>query len=633
MFKLINDYILELYKSKSFITKQKSRYFIVIVLITFFSILITFLLNILVIKNYVSGIGDVIFLLACIFALMYIKKDKLEIAVNIYIGGYIFTIFTKEIIVNLLSYVKLSQFRVLVLIIALGAGFIGIGLVSIKSYQMNITLYFSILITLLDSIIIYFRNYGYHFNGDMIINFIYYFLIVIGGCVICVLQFKMNDEAIKILDNQNDQLLTFIYSDNLTGLPNRKIAVDTIDLLLSIENEEFAVLFIDIDNFKNINDNWGHQSGDEILKIISKRLQSIVILNNTLCRIGGDEFIIILKNLKSLTDVEIFAETIKKILNPPISHKGMKLYIGASVGISLFPQHGSNKDTLINNADLAMFEIKNSGGNGYKIYSAEMKSKSIDKLSIKMKLDKAMSNNEFIAYYQPILDLKLMMVVGAESLIRWKQEDKIILPIEFIPIAKSIGELVVIDNWMIKNACMQCKKWHDMGSKDFCISVNTSFKQLTSDNFIELVIDLLNAYSLPAMYLRFEITEDEVMKNPDLIIDILTQLRNIGIKIFLDDFGKGYSSLSYVNMLPIDMIKIDMSLIKNLNKDSKSMLIVKSTINMAHSLNIKIISEGIETQEQLDILNKLECDFIQGYLIGKPLSSDNFQKSFIVKNR
>jgi len=202
---------------------------------------------------------------------------------------------------------------------------------------------------------------------------------------------------------------------------------------------------------------------------------------------------------------------------------------------------------------------------------------------------------------------------------------------DFIPMAKKIGELVAIDNWMIENACMQCKKWHDMGSKDFYISVNTSFEQLASVNFVELVKDLLYKHSLPSMYLSFEITEDEVMENPDLIINVLNQLKAIGIKIYLDDFGTGYSSLSYVNTLPIDILKIDMSLIKNLNKDYKNILIVKSIIEMSHNLNIKVVSEGIETNDQLNILNELGCDFIQGYLIGKPLPLANFQENFITE--
>jgi len=632
MFEIINNYFLGIYKSKAFIIKKKSGYFLIINFITLVSMLITLLVHFLDNEMFINKFGDVVFLLACAFALIYLKKGKLEMAVNLFIGGYIFTMFTLEIIVNLLYSVNLPENRVLVLVTTLVVGFILISLVSIKRYQIFIILYFSIFIALLDSIIMYMKYHGNDFNGQMITNFIYYILIVFGGCIICVIQFKMNDEAIKIVDTQNDKLVTFAYYDELTGLPNRKKLLETVDMLIHNKNENFAVFFVDLDNFKNVNDKFGHQSGDTVLGIVAERLKLIITANDTLSRLGGDEFTIILKNLKSPEVIKEFAENISKILIPAIiDNNNNELHIGASIGISIFPEHGTDVDTLINNADLAMLEVKHNGGYGYKIYAKEIKDKSLDKLNMKLKLNKAMENNEFIAYYQPILDLKLMKVIGSEALIRWKQGGLIIFPMDFIPMAKKIGELVAIDNWMIENACMQCKKWHDMGSKDFYISVNTSFEQLASVNFVELVKDLLYKHSLPSMYLCFEITEDEVMENPDLIINVLNQLKAIGIKIYLDDFGTGYSSLSYVNTLPIDILKIDMSLIKNLNKDYKNILIVKSIIEMSHNLNIKVVSEGIETNDQLNILNELGCDFIQGYLIGKPLPLANFQENFITE--
>jgi EAL domain-containing protein (putative c-di-GMP-specific phosphodiesterase class I) len=240
-----------------------------------------------------------------------------------------------------------------------------------------------------------------------------------------------------------------------------------------------------------------------------------------------------------------------------------------------------------------------------------------------------MLNNEFITYYQPIIDLKSMNVLNSEALIRWKQGNKIIPPVEFITIAKNIGELVAIDNWMLENACIQCKRWHELGAKDFSISLNTSYTQLKQPNFPQLVENILDAHSLSSQYLNLEITEDEAMEDPESIINILCQLKNLGVKISLDDFGTGYSSLSYVNRLPIDTIKIDRSLIINLEEGSKNILIVKSIIRMAHSLNIKVVAEGIETEEQFNILNELQCDLIQGYLIGSPMDASNFNKNFI----
>ena len=629
MFKIAYDYFLEVYRFKSYIIKKKSEYFLIVIFITFVSMFMMLLLDLFAARNRVDLLGDAVYLLACVFAIFFLKKYKLEMAINIYIGGYICVMFIEEIVVNLITNDNLSQYRVLIFITTLVVGFVLISLVAIKKYQVRIILYFSIFVTLLDFIIVYVKDNGNNFNGDMITNFIYYFIIVLGGCVICLKQFKMNDEAIRIVDNQNKQLFSFAYCDDLTGLFNRKKLLKTIELLITDKNEKFAILFIGLDNFKNINDNFGHQSGDEVLKIVSKRLKGLIISNNILSRIGGDEFAIILRDFRSLEDLEKFVDDVRKVLAPTILYEGKELYIGASIGVSIFPQHGEDVDTLMNNADLAMFEVKQNGGYGYQIYSSEIKNRHIDKLKMKMKLNNAMVNKEFITYYQPILDLKSMQVIGSESLIRWKHGDKMIPPMEFIPIAKKIGELVAIDNWMMKSACTQCAKWNNSGSKAFYISVNTSYKQLTSANFLELVKDLLKNSTLTSMQLYFEITEDEAMENPDVVISILNELKAIGVKISLDDFGTGYSSLSYVNRLPIDIIKIDISLIKNLKKGSKNILIVKSIIDMAHNLNIKVVAEGIETEEELNILNELKCDFIQGYLIGKPMLAEDFEEKFV----
>ena len=277
-----------------------------------------------------------------------------------------------------------------------------------------------------------------------------------------------------------------------------------------------------------------------------------------------------------------------------------------------------------------MYEVKHNGGYGYSIYSDEIDGNTINKLEMKVKLNKAIENNEFFVNYQPIIDLKLMKVISSEALIRWFHDNRVVPPIEFIPIAKNIGEIVAIDNWMLENACIQCKKWHEMGAKNFSISVNTSYKQLKQENFVELVLNLLDTHSLSPKYLNIEITEDEAMEDPELIIVKLTQLRSQGIKISLDDFGSGYSSLNYVNRLPIDIIKIDKSLLLNLENSSKNQLIIKLIINMAHSLNIKVTAEGVETETQLNNLKELQCDFVQGYLIGKPVVASIFEKSFII---
>jgi len=443
-------------------------------------------------------------------------------------------------------------------------------------------------------------------------------------------------EANIILKNEirdrlvaEEKLLHFAYYDPLTNLPNRKKIMEVFDALIANKNEKFAVFFLDLDNFKNINDNFGHQAGDYILKNVAIRLDNVVGPNDTISRIGGDEFIIIVRDFNCIEEVEKIATAIGTSLRSSITYNENDLFVGASIGISIFPEHGTDVDTLIKHADLAMYESKENGGYGYKIYDESMNNNTIDKLSMKIKLNNAILNNEFITYFQPLVDLKSMKVSKSEALIRWKQQDKIIPPIEFIPIAKSIGELIYIDNWMLKNACIQCKKWQDLGEKDFSVSVNISYKQLKQENFVKLVENILKEVSLSANSLNLEITEDEAMEDPELIISLLTELKALGVKISLDDFGTGYSSLSYVNMLPIDTIKIDRSLVLNLENDSKSILIIKSIIGMAHSLNIKVVAEGIETKEQFNMLKEIQCDLIQGYLIGMPMNSEEFQKKFI----
>ncbi|EHJ00694.1 diguanylate cyclase/phosphodiesterase with PAS/PAC sensor(s) [Clostridium sp. DL-VIII] len=448
---------------------------------------------------------------------------------------------------------------------------------------------------------------------------------------------KLEETNLKLKNQIEDkmraekQILHYVYYDALTELPNRKMMLENLNKLLGSNKEGFAILFIDLDSFKHINDNFGHQVGDWVLKNVAVKLKNIIGPQDSISRIGGDEFIIILRSPKLVSYIQEIAMKIQIELKNPIVYDEELLNIGASIGISIAPQHGDDSDTLIRKADIAMYEVKGNGGYNYAIYSSEMEDNAIDKLEIKMKLNKAVKKDEFITYYQPIMDLKSMKVLYAEALIRWRQGEKIIPPIEFIPIAKKVGEIISIDNWMLRKSCEQCKKWNELSLGEFNISVNTSYSQLKQPGFVSFVKNILETYSLPQEYLNLEITEDEAMEDFDTIINILTQLKSIGVKISLDDFGTGYSSLSYINKLPIDKIKIDRSLITNLEKSYKNTMIIKSIVEMGHSLNIKIIAEGIETEKQFEILKELECDYIQGYLIGKPMGATEFEYKFINK--
>ena len=651
MLKNLQEIVLKVYESKSFFIRRKSEYLLTVVLLTLFFLTIILLFHIFFDKELIYIATEMSFIPFCGISLYLLSKGKLEKAINFYIFAYILVICIDDIIVDLLVKDNLTHYRVLALVAMLIVGFFMISLVSIKRYQTLLILYLSCLLTVIDSAIIYLKYYSNHISINTIGSFLYYFILIIGGGIFCNNLLKMNDEAFAIVDKRNEmlelskteleimvrertkelsfmneKLLALVYYDPLTGLPNRKKMIEKFNIIINNKNEKFAVFFIDLDNFKNINDNFGHQAGDYVLIQVSEILKSTIRSDDIIGRIGGDEFIIILGKLKSSANAEKIALKIGERLSSAFIYKENHLFVGASIGISIFPEHGTSVDTLIKNADIAMYEVKHKGGYGYTIYSSKMDDKTINKLEMKRKLNNAMENNEFRAYYQPIIDLKSMKIISSEALIRWCHEDKIIPPAEFIPIAKNIGEIVVLDNWMLENACIQCKKWHELGAKDFIISVNTSFKQLKQANFIELVLNILDTYSLSPMYLNLEITEDEAMEDYELIISILTRLKYHGIKISLDDFGTGYSSLSYVTRLPIDIIKIDKSLITNLEIDFKNTFIIKLIILMAHNLNIKVVAEGIENEAQFIILKDLKCDFIQGYFIGKPMAASDFEE-------
>jgi len=431
------------------------------------------------------------------------------------------------------------------------------------------------------------------------------------------------------LKKSDETIVSLADYDILTGLSNRKNLLENIRDLLENEKKNLAFFFIDLDNFKAINDSFGHAVGDIALVEVAERLLKNTGSKDIVSRIGGDEFIVIIRDLKYSSSATGIAEKLVKELCEAFIYNEELLYIGASIGISLFPEHGTDVDTLIKNSDLAMYEAKKSGGHRCTLFNNNMNDNNIHKLEIEKNLKNALEKNEFITYYQPIIELKSMKVTSAESLIRWKREDKVIQPIEFIPIAKKIGKMIEIDNWMLYNACKQCKKWQKLSDKNFSISVNTSYKQLIQVNFVQLVMDILHDQLLEPMYLNLEITEDEAMENINLVIKVLLELKSHGIKISMDDFGTGYSSLSWLSKLPIDTIKIDRLLIIDLDNNSKNIVIIKSIIAVADSLNIKIIAEGIETKTELAILKELGCEYIQGYLIGKPMTASDFQHDFI----
>ncbi|NFH33872.1 EAL domain-containing protein [Clostridium sporogenes] len=434
-----------------------------------------------------------------------------------------------------------------------------------------------------------------------------------------------------ITENKKDKekILGLAYYDSLTGLSNRKKIIETINKTIkNYRNKRFAVLFIDLDHFKSINDTLGHDVGDYVLEKVSARFKMLIGPNHKIGRLGGDEFIIV-QIINSISDAEKLAGKICTTLNHPIKYKEDDLFIGASIGISVYPEDGKDTSTLMKNADAAMYAAKKNGGYKYEVYSRSMNERALDDLILENRLRRALEKNELLVYFQPIYHLKTSKIIAVESLVRWKFDNKIISPNQFIPLAKNIGEIANIDNWVLNKACSQCHLWERQNNNPLYVSANISFKQMKDKNFVDNVLNILKTTKLPPSYLCLEITEDEAMEDVDLSIRTLEALKKHGIKISLDDFGTGYSSLSYVTKLPIDNIKIDKSIIKNIHKDNKSLQIVKSIILMSKSLDINIIAEGVETIDQLEILQKLDCDFIQGFYISEPLPIKNFESKFI----
>lgn len=413
--------------------------------------------------------------------------------------------------------------------------------------------------------------------------------------------------------------------DTLTNLLNRN---NLLEYLMELTNlsKEFSIYFIDLDNFKNINDTVGHNTGDEVLRIVSDRLTQLSSNNITVGRLGGDEFIIVEKGNSDSESIRKLADKILNLLNKKIQINRYSFNLKASIGISHYPKHSRDVFTLLKYADISMYKGKQDGGNTAKIFSKDM----VEEIELENKLITALDNNEFEVYYQPIYNVKQEKVVGAEALIRWIMSNEIISPIKFIPLAKKNGEIIRIDEFVLKEACKYCEKMIDLGEKDFKISVNVSLLALKQEDFIEKTLQILNQFNITPKSIKLEITEDEIIDNTEFVIDVLNNLRKLGFKISLDDFGVGYSSFNYIKMLPLDTIKIDRSLLISVETDKKTLAIIETLIKLSHTLDLDVVCEGVEIKSQMDLLKDINCDKIQGFYISKPLNSKDFE-DFVVR--
>ena len=417
------------------------------------------------------------------------------------------------------------------------------------------------------------------------------------------------------------------YHDLLTKLPNRALLRDRLNLAINQakrENEKLAVMFLDLDRFKNINDSLGHMIGDELLQQVSTRLKECIRASDTLARFGGDEFALMLPKLHNdRDDASKLAEKITDTLKTPFYVDGHELYVSASIGIALYPQDGTHMDILIKHADVAMYHVKGLGKNGYQFYSNEMNVPYLEKLSLDTGIRRALEKNEFNLVYQPQINLRSGEIVGIEALLRWEHpEHGTISPSEFIPFAEESGLIIDIGNWVMRTACAELSRWRLAGLPEVRMSINISARQLMENDIVENITDILNSYDIPGHNIELEITENAIMDDMDSVIRKLKKLSRHQITIAIDDFGTGYSSLSYLHKLPIHTLKIDRTFLKESHINKGDNTIINTIVAMARALELNVIAEGVETQTQLDYLRKIDCNEAQGFLFGKPLPPD-----------
>lgn len=450
------------------------------------------------------------------------------------------------------------------------------------------------------------------------------------------------EERTEEISKKNHQLLEAIkkmkhmaYHDVLSGLPNRRLFLEQLSTAMvdaKINSYNLAILFIDLDRFKNINDTLGHDFGDLLLKFVSKEMADRLRNIDMVSRQGGDEFTILLNEISHKKEVISLINQLQTIVSKPIILNGQELHVSMSIGVALYPKDGVSAEELLKNADMAMYKAKETGRNNYKFYSTEMNETISRKMELENGLRKAITNDEFVLHYQPQVSLETGKIIGMESLIRWnKNNSGMISPGEFIPLAEETRLIIPIGEWVLFTACKQAKSWHDSGYSHLKLAVNLSPLQFLHENLVNVVSNVLERTQFNPQSLEIEITESISMYDAEEAILKMQALRDLGVKISIDDFGTGYSSLIYLKRFPINSLKIAQPFIEDiLYKDSDKAL-VEAIISMGHSLGLSVIAEGVETKEQLQLLMELYCDEIQGYIYSKPLTSDQFSEMLLTE--
>ena len=428
--------------------------------------------------------------------------------------------------------------------------------------------------------------------------------------------------------------------DSLTGIANRVLFINNMTRALSHakrHNEMLSLLFIDLDDFTNINDTLGNAAGDEVLIQVADRLNSVVRECDTLARIGGDEFAIILEDAGMVYNVDVAAKKILHSLSAPFNLNNHEVLISASIGVAIYPEAGIDTNALLKNADFAMHQAKNKGKNNYHIFTESLDNDGLARIKMERDLQKALSRDEFELLYQPLIDVKSGEIGGVEALLRWNypERDELVLPNEFISTLEKTGLIVPVGDWVLRTACEQCKRWHDDGMFDFRVAVNVSPRQFQQSDPAKWIAIALDETGLDGKFLNIEITEDILLQNPEHAKENIKRIRNMGVSISIDDFGTGYSSLSCLMNYELDILKIDRSFLNTLTTNPSTPVIIQAIIQMAHGLGLQVIAEGVEQLEQYDYLEAQNCDVIQGYLFGEPIEAqalfEFIEESYTIK--
>jgi len=474
------------------------------------------------------------------------------------------------------------------------------------------------------------------FEGSLMGKFFYITLspIMDSGEVVEVVGSAMDITELK----EAEQKIRFMaYYDSLTLLPNRMLFKERLNTEIAHalrRGNMVTTMFLDLDEFKLINDTLGHAIGDRLLQEVANKLKECVNEDDTVARMGGDEFILLFPYVKEIKEMEHMAQKILDTLKKPFIIENNELYVTTSIGLSIFPLDGKDIDVLIKNADMAMYRAKDQGRDNYQFFTTAMNQKAHDRLQMERSIRKALEKNEFSLFYQPKVDISTGIITGAEALIRWVHPMYgFIPPNEFIPIAEESGLIIPIGEWVLNTACKQHKVWMDSGYKDLTIAVNISAKQFQQEEFIDRITNIIHDTKVNPSMLELEITENSIMQDTNKNIITLNELKSMGMKISIDDFGTGFSSLSYIMKFAADILKIDKSFISNLATSSSNTAITIAIINMAHSLNLKVIAEGVETNEQLEFLKLQNCNEMQGYLFSKPVPAVEFEKMLMEDRR